>query len=146
MKALRWPVLLVLATACATGEYRSEPAERPLTPREMASRDLTVVDNGAQGGLAESFAQALSEQGFRVVNHPAYHGELEVSLATQRSAQGPVAVATLRSDGFFVDEARAHLDRGDAAAAWLAKTLAISERTAEFVRNSGTPEQTNLAK
>lgn len=146
MKGLRWLVFVALAAACATSEYRSEPAERPLTRREIGSRDLSVVDDGAEGGLAEAFAVALAQQGFRIVNHPAYHGELEVSLATQRSPQGPVAVATLRSDGFFVDEARAHLDRGDAAAAWLAKTLAISERMAEFVRNSGTPEQVNLAK
>lgn len=146
MKGLRWLILFLLATACAAGEYRSEPAERPLSPREIASRDVTVIEEGAQAGLGEAFAQALTQQGFRVVNHPAYHGELEVTLATQRSAQGPVAVATLTSDGFFVDEARAHLDRGDAAAAWLAKTLAISERMAEFVRNSGTPDQTNFAK
>ncbi|HEY2029743.1 MAG TPA: hypothetical protein VGH20_11105 [Myxococcales bacterium] len=146
MKGLRWLVPFALATACATGEYRSEPAERPLTPREIAAHDLTVVDEGAQGGLAEAFMQALAQQGFRVVNHPPFHGELEVTLATQPSPQGPVAVAVMTSDGFFVDEARAHLDRGDAAAAWLAKTLAISERMAEYVRNSGTVDQTNFAK
>ena len=126
--------------ACAT-EYHARPAEKPLNARELGSRDLTVVDSGADPSLADAFAQALESDGFKVVAHPAYHGELEVTLTTERTRQGQVAVATLRSDGFFVEEARAPLDRNDATAAWLAKTLAVSSGMADFVRNNGTPQQ-----
>jgi len=44
-------------------------------------------------------------------------------------------VATLRSDGWFVDEAvGTDLDA-------LAETLALSQRVADFIRNSGLPQQ-----
>jgi hypothetical protein len=131
---------IALSAACATA-YHSAPADRPSTRAELNGWELTVNNEGTDERLAGSFAQALVDQGFQVVTHPAYQGELEVTLTTEHSDHGPVAVATLRSDGFFVDEARAPLDRGDAAAAWLAKTLAISQETADFVRNSGLPQQ-----
>jgi hypothetical protein len=51
-----------------------------------------------------------------------------------------VLVATLRSDGFFVDEARAPDDQRDALSQ-LARSLAQSQGMASFVRNSGTPQQ-----
>jgi hypothetical protein len=72
-----------------------------------------------------------------VVAHPPYHEELEVTVSTQ----GPVAIATLRSDGFFVDEERA---TGNDTAA-LARALARSSAMADFVRNGGLPQQSNFS-
>jgi hypothetical protein len=89
--------------------------------------------------------RALDKQGFAVVAHPPYHEDLEVKLSIARAPEGAVAVATLRSDGFFIDEARASLDGTDAAVATLARTLAVSEGMADFVRNSGTPQQKALS-
>lgn len=73
-------------------------------------------------------SQALAAQGFRVVEHEPYKGDLLLELA-------PDGVATLRSDGFFVDEATG----GDFQA--IARQLAVSQRVADFIRNSGLPPQ-----
>ncbi len=54
-------------------------------------------------------------------------------------------MATLRSDGFFIDETHAPFDGTDAAVATLARTLAVSQGTADFVRNSGTPQQKSFS-
>ncbi|HEY5677974.1 MAG TPA: hypothetical protein VIR81_14370, partial [Myxococcales bacterium] len=63
--------------------------------------------------------------------HPPYHRELEVTL----TREGEQLVATLRSDGFFVDEALGPSPEV------IARTLAVSARVAEFIRNSGLPVQ-----
>jgi hypothetical protein len=125
----------LLSAGCMTGQWRSTPAERPLTPAELASRSLTVT--GADPDLCHTFAQALIDDGFKVVSHPPFHEELEVTVATE----GPVAVATLRSDGFFVDEE--HVTGNDTAA--LARALARSHAMADFVRNGGLPQQTSFS-
>lgn len=129
-------ILFAVASAgCMTGQWVPTPAEKPLTPAELSSRSVTVT--GTDPGLRDAFAQALANDGFTVVSHPPYHEELEVTVSTQ----GPVAIATLRSDGFFVDEERA---TGNDTAA-LAKALAMSSAIADFVRNGGLPQQTNFS-
>jgi hypothetical protein len=130
-----------LAAACSAGRYEMTVAERPLTLREMGSRDLTVTDGGGEGELTTAFAQALAGEGFKVVDRAPYRGELEVTLTTYRTRAGPVSIATVRTDGFFVEEARVPADRGEGAAIWLAKTLAMSQRMADYVRNGGVPQQ-----
>jgi hypothetical protein len=59
------------------------------------------------------------------------------ALPARLDGAGAIALATLRSDGFFVDQVR-----GDPAA--IAEALAASSRVAEFVRNSGTVEQRQM--
>ena len=141
MKLRFFAVMFVLASGCALGEWRSTPAERPLSHHELASRDVTVTS--ADKDLANVVAQAMASEGFKVVTHPPYHEALELTLNVQRAPEGLVAVATLRSDDFFVDEVRARGTVGDAAAA-VARTLAGSQAMADFVRNSGLPQHTNL--
>ncbi len=136
MSALVTAVFTTLVTACMAGQWRSKPAERPLSRSELASRNLTVADGEHHPGLCHAFSLALATEGFTVVAHPPYHEELEVTLSVARAAEAAVAVATLRSDGFFVDEARAPLDGNDATAAALARTLAVSQGVADFVRNT----------
>ncbi len=138
-------VTALLVTACTVGQWRSRPAETPLSRGELASRNLTVADSGPDPALRQAFSLALAREGFTVVAHPPYHEELEVTLSVARTAETAVAVATLRSDGFFVDEVRATLDGNDVTAAALARTLAVSQGMADFVRNSGTPQQMNFS-
>jgi hypothetical protein len=133
-------VLVALTAGCALGEWRSTPAERPLSRHELASREVTV-DTGDDPGLSQAVAQALVSEGFKVVSHAPYHEALELAVNVVHVSEGQVAVATLRSDGFFVDEARAPVQGSDTAAA-LARTLAVSQAMADFVRNSGLPQQT----
>lgn len=138
-------VLAALFAACAAAFWRSRPANKPLTRSELSSRYLSIADQGDDPALHAAFVRALASEGFTVVAHPPYHGDLEVTLAIARAPGGAVAVATLRSDGFFVDEARALFDGSDSAPSALARTLAVSQGTAEFVRNSGTPQQQNFS-
>ena len=105
--------------ACAVGRWESVPAEKPATAAELAAWPVSVHDPA----LAAEFERA----GFKVVERPPYKGELELRL------QG--GVYTLRSDGFFVDEAVGP-DVGS-----LAGTLARSARVKEFCQNSGLPQQ-----
>ena len=77
------------------------------------------------------FARALAAKGFNVVDHDPRKGHLEVTLTHEADS----LVATLRSDGWFVDEAVGK----DVDA--LASTLAVSQRVADFIRNSGLPQQ-----
>ena len=133
---------LFLLASC--GHYHAQRAERPLTHRELASRGLTVTPKVVEPTFAAAFAQALDREGFQVVDHPAYRGDLDVTVTTRRGRAGPVTVAVARSDGFFVEEARVPGEGGEAAAAWLAKTLSTSQRMADFIRNSGLPQQTGL--
>lgn len=121
---------LLLASACAApGHWPPKPAEHPATRRELAAYELTVQAPSAEERAA--FAKALAAQGFDVVDHPPYRLQLEVTL----THEPPSLVATLRSDGFFVDEAV-----GDGVEA-LSRTLAVSQRVADFIRNSGLPQQ-----
>jgi hypothetical protein len=115
MRAL---VLAALA-GCAVGRWQSVPAEKPATRAELAAWPLSVSDPA----LAEEFARA----GFNVVRRPPYHRELELRVEN--------GVYTLRSDGYFVDQ----VSGPDAA-----ERLAHSQRIADFVRNSGLPQQREL--
>ena len=133
--------LATLAVACGGGQWQSRPADKPLTRAELSSRNVSILDQTSDPFLRAAFALALARKGFTVVPHPPYHEDLEVTLSVARTPAGMVATATLRSDGFFVDEARSPFDGTATAADALARTLAVSERTADFVRNSGTPQQ-----
>jgi len=75
-------------------------------------------------------APALAAQGFRVVGHEPYKGDLLLDWS-------PDGVATVRSDSFFVDEAVGDFDA-------IARQLAVSQRVADFIRNSGLPQQRNV--
>jgi len=122
--------LLLLASACATqGHWPPRPAGHPATRSELAAYEITVQAPSPEE--RDTFARALSQQGFDVVDHPPYRMQWEATL----THEGSSLVATLRSDGFFVDEAVG----ADVEA--LAKTLAVSQRVADFVRNSGLPQQ-----
>jgi hypothetical protein len=123
-----WVILAVVACA-RQAHWPPRPAEHPPTPAELAFYELTVQapDEAERAG----FAAALAARGFKVVDHPPRKGHLEVTL----SHEDQTLVATLRSDGWFVDEAL-----GTSFAA-LAETLAVSQRVADFIRNSGLPQQ-----
>ena len=123
-------IALAALTACAMPRHLPpRPAEDPPTRRELAAYELTV--QAPSPGQRAAFAGALSALGFDVVDHPPYRLQLEVTLTHEDSS----LVATLRSDGFFVDEAVG----GDVES--LAKTLSLSQRVADFIRNSGLPQQ-----
>jgi len=109
-------LLLLLLTACATGRWESVPAEKPATATELAAWPVSVHD--------PAVVPELERAGFKVVQRPPYKGELELRVHD--------GVYTLRSDGYFVDEVS-----GPEAAVRLAR----SKRIAEFVRNSGLPQQ-----
>lgn len=115
---LRLAAFCLVLASCATGQWVSKRAEKPATPAELAAYPVSVADPALRA--------AMERAGFVAVARPAYSFELELTM------EG--AVATLRSGGYFVDEVR-----GDAAA--IAQALRVSERVAEFVRNSGTVEQ-----
>jgi len=121
---------LVACLACAPqGHWPPRPAEHPPTRAELAFYELTVKVPDPSERTA--FARALAARGFNVVDHEPYKGQLEAVLTHEDHA----LVATLRSDGWFVDEAvGTDLDA-------LAETLAVSQRVADFIRNSGLPQQ-----
>jgi hypothetical protein len=119
---MRWLILLALSCACAAGQWESAPADRPASPRELSFLRVTVIGPPA-------LAEALTQQGFAVVSHRPFDGDLELVFAN--------GVATLRSDGYFIDELH-----GDDPVK-LAAQLARSARVAAFVRDSGTVEQRN---
>jgi hypothetical protein len=122
---LFFPALAALLLGCHPPKHwPPRPAGHPATLAELAAYELTVR------GPPE-LARALSDLGFRVVDHPPHHLQLEVTL----TREGDQLVATLRSDDWFVDEAL-----GSSPEA-LARTLAVSARVAEFIRNSGLPQQ-----
>jgi hypothetical protein len=144
----RCGALAALLFACAAYRRDSAPAARPLTPPELAAYELTVDEvkaNADDASLAASLraavVDALVRAGFRVVDHPPFRDEWELQLSLDPSAQGLLARATLRSDGFYVSEAQAEgADPGELAQK-LAASLAVSQGVADFVRNSGTPQQ-----
>ncbi len=114
---MRCRYLLLLLCACTP--------LRPATRAELASRDLTV-----RGDNAAAVAGALRDQGFHVVDHAPYRGELELTVEGLH--------ATLRSDSFWCADA----DGSDAAA--IARSLAASPNVASFIRNGSLPQQVNF--
>jgi hypothetical protein len=121
---------LAAALACAPqGHWPPRPAEHPPTRAELAAYELTV--KAADPAERMQFAQALAARGFDVVDHEPRNLQLEVTL----THEGQTLVATLRSDGWFVDEALG--TRVEA----LSETFALSQRVADFIRNSGLPQQ-----
>ena len=127
LKSLCAASVALLLCCHPPAHWPPRPAEHPATRAELAAYELTVR------GPPE-FARALEDLGFRVVDHPPYHRQLEVTL----TREGDQLVATLRSDDWFVDEAL-----GTSPEA-LARTLAGSERVVEFIRNSGLPQQHDI--
>ncbi|HET7785320.1 MAG TPA: hypothetical protein VFL36_05080 [Myxococcales bacterium] len=123
-------VLLAAALGCASsGHWPPRPAERPATPMELEFYDTAV--HAPTPAERAALAQALTAHHFRVVPGKSRKGHWDVAL----THEGDRLVATLRSDGFFVDEAvGADVDA-------LADTLARSQRVLEFVQNSGLPQQ-----
>src|SRR3954463_12443251 len=130
MKRAVW---MAAALACASpGHWPPRPAEHPATPMELEFYDMAV--HADDPGERAAFAQELTARHFRVVPGKSRKGHWDVYL----THEGDQLVATLRSDGFFVDEAVGK-DVVD-----LAHTLAVSQRVNEFIKNSGLPVQRNL--
>ena len=122
--------LLLAILACARqAHWPPRAAKDPPTPKELAFYELTV--KAADPEERDAFASSLSTRGFNVVEHEPYKGQLDVTLTQEHET----LVATLRSDGYFVDEALGP----DVDA--LTETLAVSQRVADFIRNSGLPQQ-----
>jgi hypothetical protein len=119
-RAIRPLAIVLLLCACA-GSYQSVRTDTPATRAELAEYPVSVAD--------PALRDAMARAGFTVVERAPYKGELQLTKVGQ--------VATLRSDGFFVDKVR-----GDPVA--IAEALAASSRVAEFVRNSGTVEQRQM--
>jgi hypothetical protein len=113
--------IVLLLCACGVGSWRSVRAAVPATRAELAAYPVSVAD--------PVLREAMARAGFTAVERAPYKGELQLFSDGQ--------LATLRSDGFFVDEVR-----GDPAS--IAEALAASSRVAEFVRNSGTVEQRSM--
>jgi hypothetical protein len=118
-------LILVVLACCAPSRWESVRAKEPATPAELAAYPLTLEQPDAE------LASALEEAHFKVVRRKPWRQELQ--LAVERTGEG--LRGTLRSDGYFVDEVVAP------DAPTLAERLAGSQRVAEFVRNSGTPQQ-----
>jgi hypothetical protein len=127
---MRCALVAFVALACGPrGHWPARPAEDPPTGIELAFYELTVRAAAPEERMA--FSRALTAKGFTVVEHDPRKGHLEVTL----THEGDSLVATLRSDGWFVDEAVGK----DVGA--LASTLAVSQRVTDFIRNSGLPQQ-----
>jgi hypothetical protein len=127
---VRRALFLAVTLGCASsGHWPPRPAEHPATVAELQVYDMAVHAPTAEEKAG--FADALTAHHFRVVPGESRHGHWDVYL----THEGDQLVATLRSDGFFVDEAVG----GDLDS--LAGTLAKSQRVVEFVRNSGLPQQ-----
>lgn len=140
--------LAALLFACAAYRRDSAPAAQPLTPPELAAYEMTVDevktnagDDSLAASLRSAVVDALVRAGFRVVDHPPFRDEWELSLSLDRRAQGLLAQAELRSDGFYVSGAHAEGSDPAELAKALAASLAVSQGVADFVRNSGTPQQ-----
>jgi hypothetical protein len=127
MKRAVW---MAAALACASpGHWPPRPAEHPATRMELEFYDMAV--HADDPGERAAFAQELTARHFRVVPGESRRGHWDVYL----THEGDQLVATLRSDGFFVDEAV-----GPEVGS-LAGTLARSARVKEFCQNSGLPQQ-----
>jgi hypothetical protein len=127
------PILTILGlailAACTATQWESKRATHPATEAELAACRVTVE---AEEPLRDELNRALAVEGFTVVDHPPYKGDLLL-----RASPG---VGKLTSDDFFVDEVRAPDAQG------LSEALARSRRVAEFVRDSGTVQQRENAK
>jgi hypothetical protein len=153
-------IAAALALGCARGRWRSLPAEHPLTRSEVGAWNVTVAERvdapdaelAALGrSLRDALAEAMRRRGFKVVDHPPYHRNLEVAVHLEREGHGPgvFAAAHLRSDGFYVadaEERQTVQDLRDPSrvrelAGMLADSLAKSDGLAFFVRNSGVAAQ-----
>ncbi len=110
--------LVLFLSDCGVGTWKYTRAEKPVTRAELAAYPVSVAD--------PVLREAMAKAGFTVVARAPYKGELQLT--------GDGQLATLRSDGFFVDEFR-----GDPSA--IAEALAASSRVADFVRYSGTVQQ-----
>jgi len=124
VRVLTASILGALFWACTVGQWRSRAADKPLTRSELSSRNLSVADRAHDAALHAAFVRALASEAFTVVAHPPYHEDLEVTLTIARTPEGVIAMATLRSDGFFIDETYAPFDGTDAALVMLAKARA----------------------
>jgi hypothetical protein len=129
-RAMRRLLIAAFVLACAPrGHWPPRPAEHPPTRIELQIYELTVRAPSAEERA--QFAEALRSRGFAIVDHEPFKGHLEVTLTHEADS----LVATLRSDGWFVDEAVGKdVDS-------LAATLAVSQRLTDFIRNSGLPQQ-----
>jgi hypothetical protein len=127
-----WTVAAALVACAPRGHWPPRPAENPPTPKELAYYEVTV--RAPTPDERAAFADALAARGFTVVDHDPYKGQLDVFLTHEPDA----VVATLRSDGWFVDEAVGP------DLATLVETLAVSQRVTDFIRNSGLPQQKNI--
>jgi len=126
----RFVAAMVALAACGPpAHWPPRPADHPPTPAELAYYEVTPRAESQEERTR--FAQALSARGFTVVDHDPWKGQLEVFL----THEGDTLVATLRSDGWFVDEAVG------GSIAQLVETLAVSQRLKDFIRNSGLPQQ-----
>ena len=118
-------LFLVVLASCASGRWQSLRAAQPATPAELRNRRPAVETPDP------ALASALAEAHFNVVRRKPWRQELQLAV----TREGGELRGTLRSDGYFVDEVAAPDART------LAERLAGSQRVAEFVRNSGTPQQ-----
>jgi hypothetical protein len=160
MRPMHLLIAAALALGCTRGRWRSLPADHPLTRSEVGAWNVTVADRieasdpelAALGrALRDALADAMRRRGFKVVDHPPYHRDLEVTVHLERDSGGPgvFAAAHLRSDGFYVADAEERetvQDLHDATrlrelADALADSLAKSDGLAFFVRNSGVAAQ-----
>jgi len=134
MRAAAAALLSTLALGCA-GHWHTTRADRPLTRGELGIHPVTV-DPGPEP-LRREVIRVLVEKGFRVVDHPPYHGDLELRF----EVTGAHVLAELRSDGFFVDQAETDLTDPAQAAAALVESLAVSDGLAFYMRYGGVPQQ-----
>jgi hypothetical protein len=137
MRAVAAALLSTLALGCAT-HWHTTRADRPLSRGELGIHPVTV-DPGPEP-LRTKLVWALVEKGFRLVDHPPYHGDLRLRL----QVHGAHALAELTSDDFFVDQAEIDVTDPAQAAAALVESLAVSDGLAFYMRYGGVPAQLML--
>jgi hypothetical protein len=127
-------LLMLAVVACAHEAYwPSKPAEHPATLAELQAYQLSVY--GPTPDERNAFARALASRGFHVVDHePVVRRQLAVTLTHDPKT----LVATIRSDGWWVDDALG------ASPEEVASVLARSQRIVDFIRNSGLPQQHDI--
>ena len=123
----------MLAACAGPAHWPPQRAERPATLAELQAYQLSVY--GPTAEERNALARALLARGFHVVDR---EPQIRRQLAVTLTREARTLVATLRSDDWFVDEALG------ATPEELAATLAVSERVATFIRNSGLPQQRDV--